>query len=64
MVAVPYADPRGGTRTVSHAGLASAELTLHRSGGREASLSTARAAYEHGIRQAMPGITPQPRPTG
>jgi len=27
-------------------------------------LADIRAAYEHGIRQAMPGITPQPRPTG
>ena len=64
MVAVPYADPRGGTRTVSHVGLARAELTLDRSGGREASLSTARAAYEYGSRQAVPGITPQPLPAG
>ena len=33
-VAVAYADPRGGTRAVRHAALASVELTLHRPGGR------------------------------
>jgi hypothetical protein len=37
---VTYTDPRGGTRTVSHAALASVELTLHRPGHRELSLSS------------------------
>jgi len=63
-VAVPYADPRGGTRTVSHAALASVELTLHRPGDRELSLSGGRGSYEYASRQEMPGITPQQLPPG
>ena len=63
-VAVPYLDPRGGTRTVTHAALASVELTWQRAGAREVSLSSSRGAYEYGTRQEMPGITPQPLPEG
>jgi hypothetical protein len=63
-VAVPYTDPRGGSRTVSHAALASVELSLHRRGDRELSLSTSRGAYEYGTREEMPGILPQPLPEG
>lgn len=63
-VAVPYTDPRGGTRTVSHAGLATVELTLHRAGDREVGLSSSRGAYEYASRQEMPGITLQQLPEG
>jgi hypothetical protein len=63
-VAVPYTDPRGGTRTVCHTALASAELTVHRPNDRELSLSTGRAAYEYGTSQETPGFTPQPLPEG
>jgi hypothetical protein len=63
-VAVPYTDPRGGTRTVSHAALASVELILRGPGDREVTLSSNRGAYEYGTRQGMPGITPQPLPEG
>ena len=63
-VAVPYTDPRGTSRTVSHAALASVELSLHRRGGRELSLSTSRGVYEYGTRQEMPGVLPQPLPEG
>jgi hypothetical protein len=63
-VAVTYTDPRGGTRTVRHAALASVELILHRPGKRELVLSSSRGAYEYGTRQCMPGIEPQPLPEG
>jgi hypothetical protein len=63
-VTVPYTDPRGGTRTVRHAALARVELTVHRPGGRELTLSSSRGAYEYGTRQGMPGIVPQPLPEG
>jgi hypothetical protein len=63
-VAVTYSDPRGGTRTVRHAALASVELTLDRPANRELVLSSGRGAYEYGTRQGMPGIEPQPLPEG
>ncbi len=63
-VAVAYTDPRGGTRTVRHAALASVELTLHRPGDRELTLSSSRGAYEYGTRHGTPGIVPQPLPEG
>ncbi len=63
-VAVPYTDPRGGTRTVRHAALASIEVTVRRPGDGELTLSSSRAAYEYGTRQGMPGIMPQPVPEG
>lgn len=63
-VAVPYTDPRAGTRTVRHAALASVELILRRPGGRQLTLSSSRGAYEYGTRQDMPGIVPQPVPEG
>jgi len=63
-VAVPYTDPRGGTRTVRHAALARVELTLRRPGDRELTLTSSRGAYEYGTRQDMPGIVPQPLPEG
>jgi hypothetical protein len=63
-VAVPYNDPRGGTRTVRHAALAGVELTVRRPGERELTLSTGRGAYEYGTRQDMPGAVPRPLPEG
>ena len=63
-VAVAYADPRGGTRTVTHAALASVELTMHRPGDRELTLSSGHAAYEYGARQPAPGVVPQSLPDG
>jgi hypothetical protein len=63
-VVVPYTDPRGGSRTVSHAALASVELTFHRRGDRELSLSTSTGVYEYGTRKEMPGVIPQPLPEG
>jgi hypothetical protein len=63
-VAVSYTDPHGGSRAVTHAALASVELTLHRPGDRELTLSSSRGAYEYGTRQGMPGIVPYPLPEG
>ena len=63
-VAVAYTDPRGGTRAVRHAALAHVELTVHRPGDRELTLSSSRGAYEYGTRQPMAGIVPQPLPEG
>jgi hypothetical protein len=63
-VAVPYTDPRGGSRTVSHAALAGVELTLHRPGDRELSLRSSHGVYEYGTAQGMPGVRPQPLPEG
>ena len=63
-VAVAYADPPGGTRTVRHAALATVELTWHRRGDRELTMSSRCGAYEYGTRQGMRGIVPQPLPEG
>jgi len=63
-VAVTYADPRGGTRTVRHAALASVTLSLRRPGHPELTLSSRRGAYEYGTAQPMPGIEPRPLPAG
>ncbi|MGH3286877.1 MAG: hypothetical protein ACRDPD_19705 [Streptosporangiaceae bacterium] len=63
-VAVACADPRGGTRTVAHAALASVELTMQRPGNRELTLTSGRAAYEYGARQPGPGIVPEALPEG
>lgn len=62
--AVPYADPRGETRTVTHAALASVDLIMRRPGDRELTLSSSHAAYEYGARQPMPGIVPRSLPEG
>ena len=61
-VAVPYTDPRGGTRTVWHAALAGVQMILRRPGHRELTLSSSRGAYEYGTRQVMPGVVPHPLP--
>jgi hypothetical protein len=63
-VTVAYTDPGGGTRTVRHAALANVELTLHRRGNPEFTLSSSRGAYEYGTSQPIPGIMPQPLPDG
>ncbi|HEY2491177.1 MAG TPA: hypothetical protein VGI37_16865 [Streptosporangiaceae bacterium] len=63
-VAVAYADPHGGTRTVTHAALASVELIMQRPGQRELTLTGGRAAYEYGARQPAPGIVPESLPEG
>jgi len=63
-VAVSYADPRGGLRSVRHAALARVELTVHRPGAPELSLSSSRGAYEYGTVQGMPGIEPRRLPEG
>jgi hypothetical protein len=62
--AVTYADPRGETRTVTHAALASVELIMQRPGNRELALFSSHAAYEYGARQPVPGIVPQSLPEG
>jgi len=62
--AVTYSDPRGGVRTVTHAALASVELTMHRPGDPELTLASRHAAYEYGARQPAPGIVPLPLPAG
>jgi len=63
-VAVVYDDPGGETRTVSHAAIAAAELTLHRPGERELTLSATSCAYEYGTRGERPGTEPEPVPRG
>jgi hypothetical protein len=63
-VAVAYADPRGGSRTVTHATLASVELIMRRPGNRELTLSSSHAAYEYGARPPVPGIVPRSLPEG
>jgi hypothetical protein len=63
-VAVPYADPSGRSRAVSHAALATVELALRRRGGRELNLSTSRGAYEHGTSQGISGIALESLPAG
>jgi hypothetical protein len=63
-VAVSYADPQGGTRAVRHAALATVELTVHRRGGPERTLSSSCAAYEYGTAGDRHGIVPQPLPEG
>lgn len=63
-VVVTYSDPRGGARTVTHAALASVELSMRRPGNSELTMSSSHAAYEYGARQPAPGIVPQPLPEG
>ena len=63
-VTVAYTGPGGGTRTVRHAALARVELTLHRPGNPELTLSSSHGAYEYGTSQPIPGIVPQPMPEG
>jgi hypothetical protein len=63
-VAVPYEDPAGGTRIVSHAALARVELTLERPGAAAASLATDDVAYEYGTSRPVPGQDCRPLPAG
>jgi len=64
LVAVPYTDPRGGTRTVAHAALAALELTVHRLGRPALTLSSRRGGYEYGTSQPGPGLVPRALPEG
>ena len=63
-VAVTYADPRGGTRVVRHAALATVELTFRRPGHSELTMSGTCGAYEYGTSQHLAGIVPRPLPDG
>jgi Pyridine nucleotide-disulphide oxidoreductase len=63
-VAVTYADPRGGTRVVRHAALATVELKFRRPGHSELTMSGTCGAYEYGTSQHLPGIIPWPLPDG
>ncbi len=62
LVAVPYTDPGGGARTVTHAALASVELTIHRRGRPALSLSSSRGGYEYGTSLPVPGLVPRSLP--
>lgn len=62
--AVAYTDPRGGTRAVRHAALATVELTLSRPGESPLTMSGSCATYEHGTSQGLPGTILQPLPEG
>ena len=66
-VAVPYADPSGGSRTVRHALLATVSLTLHRPGQAGVTLSTSRGACEYGTSAGggdVAGLPVTPLPAG
>jgi hypothetical protein len=63
-VTVSYADPRGGTRIVSHAALARAKLTLERPGTTAPPLPTDDVAYEYGTSRPVPGLDTRPLPEG
>ena len=66
-VALPYADPSGGSRTVRHALLAAVSLTLHRPGHTGVTLSTSRGACEYGTSgssQDLAGLAVTPLPAG
>jgi hypothetical protein len=63
-VVVTYTDPAGGRRTVRHNALSGVELTVHRPGTPDITLSSSCGAYEYGSSQGMPGITPRPLPEG
>ncbi len=63
-VAVRYADPSGGHRTVRHAALAAVDLTLRRQRGSDVALTTSRGAYEYGTSQDLAGMVLEPLPDG
>ena len=63
-VAVAYADPSGGHRTVRHAALVTVELTLRRAGDRDVVLSSSRGAYEYGTSQDIGEMPLEPLPPG
>jgi hypothetical protein len=63
-VVVAYADPRGGTRLVRHAALATVKLSFRSRAHGELAVSGTCGAYEYGTSQHLPGITPQPLPDG
>ena len=63
-VTVAYTDPSGGTRAVSHAALARAELAWHRHGHATLTMSSDHTAYEYGTSQLIPGTKLRPLPEG
>lgn len=63
-VAVAYADPSGGIRSVRHAAIATVQLTLRRRGAGELNLCSSSAAYEYGTRQGMRGTVLEALPEG
>ena len=63
-VAVSYADPSGGSRAVSHAAIASVELTVRRHRDHDLILSSSHAAYEYGTSREMSGIMLERLPEG
>jgi hypothetical protein len=63
-VAVAYADPRGGTRLVRHAALATVKLSFRSRAHGELATSGTCGAYEYGTSQHLPAITPRPLPDG
>jgi hypothetical protein len=63
-VAVAYADPRGGTRLVRHAALATVKLSFRSRAHGELAMPGTCGAYEYGTSQHVPTITPRPLPDG
>jgi hypothetical protein len=63
-VAVPYADPSGGIRSVRHAAIAAFRLSVHRRGADPVSLSGASGAYEYGTSADLPGTALAELPEG
>jgi hypothetical protein len=63
-VAVAYANPSGGIRSVRHAAFATVQLTLHRPGSGEFTLSSSSGAYEFGTSQAISGTVLELLPEG
>jgi len=61
---VAYIDPRGGTRVVRHAALATVTLSFRRRGHSDLAMSGTCGAYEYGTSEHLPGITPRPLPDG
>jgi hypothetical protein len=62
--AVVYADPRGGTRLVRHAAVATVKLSFRRRGNGELAMSGTGGAFEYGTSEQRPGITPRLLPHG
>ncbi len=55
-VAVSYADPRGGSRSVSHAAVARTSVDLLLPNSEQRSMSADGSAYEYGTSGTLPGI--------
>jgi hypothetical protein len=63
-VAVSYADPSGGSRRVRHAAIAGVDLTWHRRGLPDVTMTTSQGAYEYGTREGMDEVELEPLPDG